>query len=266
MLANLVLLAALSAAPNQADPLALSDVRITAGILGPVRPRTTYLPGDNLVLSFEIDGITLDEGGKARYSTRTEILDSKGKVLFQGPTRNLEGLASLGGSRLQAYAQVDIGLNQPPGEYLVKVTVTDRANKQTQTLTHTFTVEPKGFGVVRPSLTCDPEGQIPAGLFIPGQSLWINFAVVGFARDAQRGQPQVTLALRILDDKGQPTLAKPFEGTIETNVPADAGSLPGQFLLSLNRAGKFTIELTITDRVAGKTIKGSYPFTVQARH
>jgi hypothetical protein len=264
MFSALALLAVLGAAPAQADQLVLSDARITAGILGPTRPRTRFLPGDSLFISFEIDGITIDDAGKARYSTSMEITDSKGKAVFRGRTRDLEALAMLGGARLSAYAQVDIGLDQPPGEYAVKVTVTDLASKKSQTLRQKFEVLPRGFGVIRPTITCDPEGQIPAGVFIPGQSLWLNFAVVGFGRDDKQ-QPHVTFEMRILDEKGRPTVARPFTGKIQEGVPANATALPAQFLVALNRAGQFTFEMKATDQVTGKKIEGAYPFTVQPR-
>ena len=37
--------------------------------------------------------------------------------------------------RIPAYAQLDVGLQQPPGDYTLKVIVTDRASKKSQTLT-----------------------------------------------------------------------------------------------------------------------------------
>src|SRR5262249_20582566 len=110
----------------------------------------------------------------------------------------------------------------------------------------------------------DPEGQIPAGRPLSGQSMWLNFLVVGFARDDQR-QPHVTFTMRILDDKGRPTVANPFTGKIREGVPANANALPAQFLLALNRAGQFTLELKATDQITGKKIEGSYPFSVQPR-
>ena len=264
MFSALALLAVLGTAPGQADQLVLSDARITAGILGPTRPRTRFLPGDSLFISFEIDGITIDDTGKARYSTSTEITDSEGKVVFRGRAQDREALAMLGGAKLPAYAQVDIGLDQPPGEYAVKVMVTDLANKKSQMLTQNFGVLPKGFGMVRPTLTCDPEGQVPAGAAVPGQSLWLNFLVVGFARDDKR-QPHVTFEMRILDEKGRPTVAKPFTGKIQEGVPANANVLPAQFLLALNRAGRFTLQMKATDQVTGKKIEGAYPFIVRPR-
>src|SRR5262249_33997414 len=133
MFTAVAFLAALGAAPGQADTLALSDARITAGILGPARPRAKFLPGDSPVISFEIDGIPSDDAGLAGYSTSTEITDGNGKVVFRGPARDQQALAMLGGAKLPAYAQVDVGLDQPPGEYAVKITVTDLASKKSQT-------------------------------------------------------------------------------------------------------------------------------------
>src|SRR5262249_10085464 len=154
-----------------------------------------------------------------------------------------------------AYVLVDVGLDQPPGEYTAKVTVTDRANGRSQELKRQFEVLPKGFGLVRLSTTCDQEGQVSASLFQVGGSLWVNYAVVGFPRPRPKGAPRVTVELRVLDDRGQPTLAKPFTGEVSKDVPEKALALPVQFLVSLNRPGKFTVEVKATDQVTKKTAK-----------
>lgn len=39
-------------------------------------------------------------------------------------------------------------------------------------------------------------------------------------------------------------------------------AFPGQFVLPLNRAGKFTIELKATDLLSNKTSQVSFPLTV----
>ena len=51
-------------------------------------------------------------------------------------------------------------------------------------------------------------------------------------------------------------------GTVEKDVPASAISVPIQFHVSLNRPGKFTVELKATDKVSGKTDTRSFPITV----
>ena len=61
MLTTLVLLTGLLSAPAEAEDLSLTDVRLTHGIFGPPRASAKVLPGDRLVVSFDIAGITADE-------------------------------------------------------------------------------------------------------------------------------------------------------------------------------------------------------------
>jgi hypothetical protein len=262
MLGTLAFLAALPLATAQGNALTLSDARATHGILGPARADSKLLPGDSLFLTFVIDGLKADDAGKVQYSIGTEVTDGQGKSVFRQPPRDQEAVNALGGGRVPAFAQVDVGPDQAAGEYTLKVTVTDRAGGGSQTLTHKCQVLDKALGVVRLTTTCDPEGQLPAGLLGPGQSLYVNGAVVGFARDNATKQPNVDVELRVLDDQGKPTVAKPFGGTIKENVPAKATSLPVQFHLGLNRPGKFTVEVKATDRVANKTFTQTFPLTV----
>jgi hypothetical protein len=262
MMTTLVLLATLASTPGQKGDLTLTGARATYGILGPKRPDAKLLPGDQLIVAFDIEGITTDGQGKVLYSIGTEVSDSSNKVVFAAPPRELETINALGGNKVPAYTQVDVGLQQPPGEYTVKVTVTDRANRKSQTLTQKFTVLKADFGVVRGTMTGDAEALVPAGLLGAGQSLYINALVVGFGRGGSK-QPNVTIELRVLDESGKPTTDKPFSGTIDKDVPEKADSLPFQFLLSLNRAGKFTLELKATDQVTKKSVSRSFPITVQ---
>jgi hypothetical protein len=262
MWTTFVLTAALSAVPGQSGQFALTNVRTTYGFLGAPRTDTKVLPGDNIVLSFDIEGIKPDSSGKVLYRIAMEVADGKGVVHFKQSSRDRETTLALGGSRVPAFASLQIGLDQPAGDYTVKVTVTDRVTKSSQTLTNTYQVLPKAFGIVRLTTTNDPHGQFPAPFVGEGQSLWVNFAAVGFGRDQGKGQPNLSVALNILDENGRPTMAKPFTGEVNQNIPANAMALPMQFLLELNRAGKYTVELTATDKVSGKTANLSFPLTV----
>lgn len=262
MMTALALLSALQLAPGQAGDLTLRDARLTHGILGMKRADARLLPGDSLVVGFDIEGMTTDASGKALYTISTEVSDAGGKVLFRQPPRDLEAVNALGGSRFPAYSQVDIGLQQPPGEYTLKVLVGDRTSRKSATLTQKFTVLPADFGLVRLSATGDAQGMVPAGLLGEGQTVWINGLLVGFGRDNAGKQPNVALELRVLDEKNQPTTPKPFGGAVGKDAPAGATSLPVQFLLPLNRTGKFTVEVKATDQVTGKSVTRSFPITV----
>jgi hypothetical protein len=248
-----------------AGNLALTNVRATHGLLGPGRSEEGLLPGDRLWLEFEIEGIAIGDDGKVRYSMGLEAADSKGKVIYRENPTDQEALASLGGKSVAGQAHLDIGLDQPAGEYTLKITVTDRVSKRVQSLSHKLKVLPANFGLVQVKTTSDPEGTVPAATLGVGQSIWVNFAAVHFERDKTKQQPNVQFEMRILDENGKPTLPKPESGVIDREVAAADKLLGGQFPISLNRAGKFSIELKATDKVSGKSSTVSLPLTVQPR-
>lgn len=262
MVTPLPFLLALSLIPGQPGQLTLTNVRATYGVQGAPRPNTKFLPGDNFVLSFDVEGLKTDEGGQVLYSIAMGVTDSTGKVLLKQEPRDLVANNSLGGNRLQAFASIRIGLDQPPGQYTVKVAVTDRATRATGTLSRTYEVLPKGFDLVRLSTSYDSEGKIPAAFVGEGQTIWVNFFAVGFGRSGAQEQPNLSVVMRILDETGRPTLLKPFAGEINNKVPAKALSLPMQFMVELNRPGKFTLELKATDKITGQSATVSYPLDV----
>jgi len=245
--------------------LALTNVRATYGLLGPARTEERFLPGDTLYLEFDIDGITVADDGKVQYSMGLEAVDGNGKVIYRQNPTDQQAQASLGGKSVPGQARLDIGLEQPAGDYSVKVTVTDRASKSTQSFTHKLRVLPADFGIVQLKTTSDSDGIVPAGLLGVGQSMWVNFAVVRFERDKGKQQPVVHFEMRVLDESGKPTLGKPQTGTIDRDVAASDKLLGGQFYVSVNRPGKFVIELKALDKVAGKSATVSFPFHVLSR-
>jgi hypothetical protein len=247
------------------DKLALTNVRSTYGLLGPARTADGLLPGDTLWLEFDIEGITFAPDGKVKYSMSLEAVDTKGKLIYRQNPTDQEAVASLGGKSVPGQARLDIGLDQPAGDYTVKVVVTDRASKQVQSITQKVRVLPPAFGIVQVKATSDPEGTVPAGLLGSGQSVWVNFAVVRFERDKGKQQPNIQFEMRILDVAGKPTLAKPESGTIDRDVPVADKLLGGQFYVAVNRPGKFVVELKAEDKVAGKSASVSFPLTVQPR-
>jgi hypothetical protein len=262
MATALALLAALGLPAAETGELRLTNVRPTYCVLGPVRAADKVLPGDSYVLSFDIEGITTDDAGKARYSVGVDVSDADGKLLFKQEAKEQDAQTSLGGNRLPAYAQLNVGLQAKPGTYNLKVTVTDLAADKTATLTHKAEVLPKDFGMVRLTTSSDPDGRYPVSVPGSGEWLFVHVGVVGFARNGSGQQPDVTLTMRILDEEGKPTTAKPVTVAVNKDVPEAAPSLPLRLLLSLNRAGKFTVQLTATDRLSNKTSTLSFPLTV----
>jgi hypothetical protein len=264
MLASLTLVALLQAPTAGADALALANPRFTYGLLGPARTDAKVRPGDSLLLSFDIQGISTDETGKASYSTLVEVADAKGKALFSQPSRKFQEFLPLGGGTVPAFAHIDLGPDAPAGTYTMKVTVTDAATMKSASAAKEVEVIARGFDVVRLALTGDADGLVPVGAYCVGQPLWVHGAVVGFERGKEAmAQPKVNLTLRVLDEAGKPIVAKPFSGAIEKDVPANTTALPLRFFVPLNKAGTYTVELTATDALKkGATATKKFPLVV----
>jgi hypothetical protein len=261
MWTSLGLIAALSLAPGQTGDLDLINIRVTNGFFGSVRPDSKYLPGDRYFVAFDIDNVKVNQNAEVLYSMAMELKDSKNKVLYKRDPEELKALNSLGGNRLPAFAHVEIGHDQAPGAYTLTVTVTDRAAKKTKSFAREFEVLPPTFGVVRVTLSHDVNGNFPASLIgVTGQLVNVNFSAVAFKRDSN-DDPNVAVEMNVYDDGGKPTLAKSIVGEVK-ELPKELRLIPMQFLLALNRPGKFTVKLKATDNISKKTAETSIPITV----
>jgi hypothetical protein len=265
MWTSLALAASLSLTPAQASSLTLSNAHATFGELGPTRPDVKLLPGDIFFVSFDIDGIKVDDGGRVAYSMAMEVMDKNGKAIFKQQPVERNDFLPLGGTKLPARAFVSVGLDQEPGTCTCRVTVTDKSSKAAQTLEKTFEVVPKGFGLVQVYATSDPKGEIPAPAGgVAGQAIWVHFAAVGFQRDNKTKQPNVSFEMLVVNKDGTPALPKPMTELVDKGVePGDSG-IPMRLLLPLNRVGDFTLELKATDTLAKKTSKVTLPIHVSA--
>jgi hypothetical protein len=269
MWTRLVIIGVFALAPLQAGKLELNNVRPTFGVLGAPRPDTKVLPGDIFWLAFDMDNVKVAADGKAVYSMGVEFLQD-GKVLVgeKDKDRPLTAENSLGGNRLPVFAKAEVGLDTKPGEYTMRVTVTDHTAKASAVVERKFQVQPVTFGLVRVGTSYDPAANMPAPMVgVPGQFMHVNFVVVGFDRDKSKKQPNLHVEMTMLDDKGKPVLATPESGDVPdkknpNNVPENFRAIPMQFPLTLNRPGKFTVELKATDLITKKTATARFPLTV----
>ncbi len=129
MWASLALMSALNWTPAQAGQLELKNVRVTYGILGQERKDTNYLPGDMVVLAFDIEGLKVAADGKVQYSMSMELIDKAGKSVFKKDPQEMLTVNTLGGGRLPSFALTEIGTDTAPGTYTMNVVVNDLAAK-----------------------------------------------------------------------------------------------------------------------------------------
>lgn len=263
MVTSLLLLASLGLAPAQNGKLSISDVRFTYGYLGATRTDTNFLPGDKTFLAYNVKNMKLDENGKASFSIAMEIISPDGKVLHKQNPQNKVAQNYLGGELLPSVATGNIPLKFPAGEYTIKVTVVDRNSTQQTSFEVKPKVLPAAFGIVHVEPALDAQGLVPSPpVGTIGESIYVNFAVVGFNRNKDTKQPDIKVSMRILDENGKQTMPNPLTGRANADIPEEINILPLQFALTLNRIGNFTIELTASDEVGGTNSRVSFPLRV----
>jgi hypothetical protein len=273
MWASVALLASLNTAALPVDQVKLTNDRVTHGLLGWERKdqkQPKLYPGDIFVVLFDIEGLQTTDAGVVKYNMGMELIDNKNnKVVFRKEPEGQEATLSLGGGRLAASAQAAVGTDTPVGMYSMKISVADRAAKKSKTVTlsRDFEVVPAELGFTRLIVTFPPEKAdqqpLPApAIGVPGQGYLVNFAPVGFTLDPKKKQPDVAVEMRVVDDKGESVLKEPFKGGATQVDEQFKKIIPMQFILSLNRPGKFKIKLKVTDNLTKKTAEESLDFVV----
>ena len=250
-------LTALCLVTASAPALELKNVRPCYGPLGATRTDTKCMPGDSLFITYDIEGLKIDEKtGRASYNTKLELIDGTNKVAFTKDTPN-DVAPQLGGTRMPGDLFVILPRSQAPGKHRVRLTVTDKLAKDSKTFDYFFDVVAPGFGFV--GITAPAVG-------FPGQSYVASFALVDMTLDAKK-QPNVDIVMRVYEQTGKNLVAPPIYSNLPKDLPEEIdlkkeNFVPMQFPIYLNRTGSFIIEVMAQDKIAKKTIQLRYPLTV----
>lgn len=257
MLITLALLGT-TLAPAQ-NGLKFEEARLTYGPLGQSRKKDDpILPGEHVFLSTAVKGLKSDKQGNVRYSLDFEVTREgvKEALIKNGPLPQ-EQLNWLGGDEVPLLADWRIPADdKAAGKYTMKLTCTDTETKKSVTLTKEFTVARTSFGFVETSLLGMP-------VAVAGQRTGLRYALVGYAFDKKTNKTDVTLTIRVLDDKDKPTVSEPKTQTVKE--PADDAPVVLRFVpmpIELNRAGKYKLEVSATDNVKKATAKRVFDLTV----
>ena len=196
-------------------------------------------------------------------ATTLELAHADGKIMFRKELRDTSAVNNFGGDSLPCAAHLRIPLETAAGVYTIRVILHDRGSGQTVQVQREVKVAPAGFGLVQVGTSADREGNIPwSPIGRVGDAIYFNFSVVGFGRDAKTKEPDVRVTLRILDEKGKQVNTTKLTGAAKENVPESFRLVPMQFGLTLNRPGRFTLELTAVDHVSGKKNSLSFPLHI----
>jgi hypothetical protein len=269
MWASMLLLAATAALPNQSAGLQIGNIRVTTGPFGSVRkdqvPELQY--GDIFFAYYDVDNLVVNELGEAEYTITMEISNSKGSVIFTDGPRDGKAVLSLGGNKMPAMTHSSIGKEQEPGEYTIKVTITDRGNKNKNNsaeMTRKFKVKKAEFGIVQPGLKFVGQNDIlnAPPMAMVGQTLVASCFVGNFGRD-KNDDPDLEITITVTDDAGKATTSKPSTQKINKNIPKAQDFINIMYPVDCNRAGKYTIEIAANDKLNKKSDKVTFPITVQ---
>jgi hypothetical protein len=98
---------------------------------------------------------------------------------------------------------------------------------------------------------------------VPGDVLYAEYAIVGLASDPKTGKVNYDVVLELIDNTGKNLMRRP---TPNSAVPQlGGGEMPGDLYIVFGEnfaVGKYTAKLTVTDKVASKTVVKNYPVQV----
>lgn len=276
MWATLALATVMNLAPAQAGKLTIQNARLTYGVYGQKRPTNKVQPGDLVVISYEIHGLKAKPDGKVQYATGFELTkkgESKPEVKVDLVTR--PAVLNLGGGMLATESVAAFGLDTKKGTYTLKVTVKDVGTGATTSVTRDVEIDPK-FGFVRTRFTApfilpvrspdeDPFPPAPP-VVVPGQSLWLHYALVGFSFDEKTNLPDVSIEVKIVDSDGKETTDKTAKARVKPAVKKGAAIINFQPIpLELYRPGKYQVKLIAKCHKSGATAERSFDLEVLKR-
>ena len=271
MWATLALAAALQITPAQTGAFALKNVRPSYGVLGQTRKDAKYLGGDLLILNYDLQNLKVPDDSIVQYSLALEVTGKAGKSIYKLEPQEFKAELTLGGNSRPALSIYELPLDMPAGEYLFTVTGTDLLTKQTNKLEFPFEVLPTRLGFIQSGVHV-PVNQalIPSPFSIPvGQTVIVGTGVVGFElgpkteNDVKKRQPNLVIETRIIDEAtGKPTTAKPKRGVVVEVGEEYKRVVPFTTPLELNRAGRYKIEMKVTDNHTQKTAEVTLDITV----
>jgi len=245
--------------------LQIENIQACYGPYGPERKSLDLYPFDILFLRFTVTGLKTDADGKVSATVTMKWSDAKGKVLDETSFPSA-GILHLGGNSFLAFVHLRMPEQLPPGKNTVTVTVTDNLSKESAAFERQFTGHKSKLQIVGLEFFHDPDGKFPSSTNLPpGEPLHFRVRVIGFDRSKEK--IHVVMGVQTLDSEGKGNLPKPLLFDFREEDPRAIQRTGFVFFngqLGLNRVGKFTLRLTVTDRMTDQSAKLEVPVNVVA--
>lgn len=267
-----LLFGALSAAQAQ---LAIQNIQLCYGPLGPERPNLDYHHLDHVCFRFTVTGARPDDEGIANVHIVTKLTALRPATQPPPPTwvagkcvgnseRACAALLQFGPSFAEAVC-FTLPKLLDPGEYTLTVSVRDDHTKgETASFERRLILLPEEFAICSPEFYYDADGQVeaPFGGMV-GQKLHFQFNIIGIA--CSTGKKDIETRFEVLDAKTRQPLSKPIVKTDQSSTPMLAQSAVRlSSMMPLDRPGDFILRITATDRLANKSANLEVPIRVSA--
>jgi len=251
-------------APAQAK-LQIENVQACYGPFGPERKAFELYPFDNLFIRFTVTGLKTDAAGKADTTVKVKLVDAKGRVIGEY-TFSSTGLLTLGGQSFLVFVNLPMRDQVPIGKNTLMIMVSDKLSEESASFERPITGKKGKLQIVALEFFHDADGKLPASTNgALGEPLHFRLRVIGFDRSKEKIHTE--LAVQTLDAEGKENLPKPqvlnFQEK-DARAVQNTGFVFFTSSIGLNRVGKFTLRITVTDRSTNQSTKLEVPVTVTA--
>jgi hypothetical protein len=255
---------ALGAAPVSAQ-VAIKNVQAAHGPLGPVRETLDCYPREEVCFRYLLTGLEADPEGKVSGELTLTVTDARGQV-FLTTTNPVGGPLPLGGGTMPGSASVTLPPSVAAGVYTVTLRVKDNRSSQSAEFSRKLNLRRTEFAIVSPRFFHDRERTVPApGGGLLGQTLAFQLQVIGC--DRSQGKIDALMQVTVLDSQGKEVKGKGVEARLrvdDLDKVRRATVLTFTGDLSLNRVGRFTLRIRVTDRLGRQSAMFEAPLHVRA--
>lgn len=246
---------------------------------GPPLRRTSLMPGDLAHIEFRVAGFKRIEGDfddKMSIGYSIQALDAKGVALAKEQTGKIEQDVTpedlKTGWRPKVTASFPVPLYLAPGEYAIRVRLTDAVGKAAKEATFPFRtgggVIPSAASIVAYNVRFlrqeEDTNPLANPVYRSGDTLWLRFEMTGFRTAAEN---EIALRYGFQVRSGGKLLFEQPPGTEERRKffypPA---YMPGAFSLEIKpgtRLGRYELVVMVEDLIANQRSESVHSFEIQ---
>ncbi|GEM_PF-6326460 len=255
------ILVCLLAAPLLAQDLKIENLRLMESEQGLPKKEATVVPGENLVLVFDVKGLKRD-GISMTFTLSFDLVDPAGGAAAHWESEEARVVDLFSGSTQPGSVRYSFPAEAMRGAYTAKVTVEDAATRGIATASVPVTVAEPRLSVVNAGLSADAAGQTPRGRVLAEREVaYVGFFIAGLKTDEGKARFQQDLV--ILDEAGSVVGWEP--NAVDTELVMHAPVAAVQNRLALTRVGRYQVKVVVRDMNAdGAKVEHVFPIEVVA--